>query len=453
MMAVFLTVLLSANAVASDVGAGFFVTHDGYFVTSLRAVINAGSNPIVIRDKFEDQFTAVMIATDKVNNLALLKAEGSFAAMPIVKFGAVNIGDQVLAIAPRSGERQHYGAGLIKGRVKNLTGLQGETNVFSVSLPRGVTQPGGPLLTAEGNVIGVITAGGGSPADATIFAVKSDQLLALLATENAARVQLLPFNETAALTYGQLAKTIKRAVGMVQTATPSTMSPQPLDAEINTASVTTASLPATYAPVKSLSVASANVPDSAEEMYKAGHNALSRQDYRVAYKWLSQAADQGHAKAEAALASLYLKGQGTDKDPAAAANWFRKAALQGEIQAGENLGILFLDGLGVNQDDIEAAWWFERAAKQGSASAQANLALLYEDGRGVRQDDAEAVQWFRQAAEQGNALAQYRLGIHYIEGRGVEKNEAEASRWLSQSAEQGFAQALDYLRASGVVLP
>ena len=457
----------SINALAGDAGTGFFVTRDGYFVTNHRTLLNAGSTTITIRDKFGKQFAAVVVATDAANDLVLLKANGSFVAVPIAKSSTVEIGDRVFATVPRNGTSQSSATGLIKATVSSLTGLQGAPNIFCISISPasgGIGGTGGPLLTSDGNVIGVMTAPRRSKVvlaankgriENTAFAIKSDYLLALLATKKAAWSQLQSPSVAISRTHGQVAKYIGRAVGFVVSVEANSSSSPVAKRELN--KVASAEVlsdtphPDTHHSIAPPSETAITQTKSAvEEMYQTGHNALSQQDYPVAYHWLSQAAEQGHAKAQAALANMYLNGQGVDRDALTASSWFRKAALQGDNLAGENLGILFRDGIGVEQDDIEAAWWFNRSAKRGSPSAQANLGLMYEDGRGVSQDDAEAVQWFRRAAERGNALAQYRLGIHYLEGRGVVKDTAEASKWLTKSARQGFAQAQDYLRAGGV---
>jgi TPR repeat protein len=447
--------MFCTSILAGDAGVGFFVTRDGYFVTNYHTVINTGSSSVAIRDKFGNQFAAVVVATDTANDLVLLKAKGRFTAIPIAKSSAIEIGDKVFTAAANYHVSRGSGTGLVKAVVSSLTGLQGAPNIFAISMPpasNGIGGTGGPLLTSDGNVIGVMTAPRRSKlvlatnkgrTEGTAFAVKSDYLLALLATKKAAWSQLQPLNAATSRTHGQVARDTGRAVGVIVSGVEQSSdnnSPIPLvKSEVHAA---------TSVPVPSSNPHYPAVAASVEEMFQTGHKALQQQDYPVAYHWLSQAAEQGHAKAQADLAGMYLNGQGVDKDALTASHWFRKAALQGDLQAGENLGILFREGLGVERDDIEAAWWFNRSAKQGSASAQANLGLMYEDGRGVSQDDAEAVQWFRRAAEQGNSLAQYRLGIHYVEGRGVVKDEAEATKWLTQSARHGFAQAQDYLRAS-----
>jgi len=89
--------------------------------------------------------------------------------------------------------------------------------------------------------------------------------------------------------------------------------------------------------------------------------------------------------------------------------WFRKAAEQGDAKAQGSLGSMYYQGRGVKQDDGQAVGWFRKAAEQGYAVAQFLLALTYENGRGVKQDDVQATAWYRKAAEQGYADAQKRL--------------------------------------------
>jgi hypothetical protein len=453
-----LTMMLCTTIMAGDAGVGFFVTRDGYFVTNYHTVINTGSSGVVIRDKFGNQFAATAVATDTANDLALLKAKGKFTAIPIAQSNAIEIGDKVFAADPHPRVSRGSGTGLVKAVVSSLTGLQGAPNVFGITMSpasNGIGGTGGPLLTSEGNVIGVMTAPRRSKlvlaankgnAEGTAFAVKSDYLLALLATKKSVWSQLQPPNVLTSRTHGQVAKDIGRAVGVVVTGVESSSDNSSLKSlgKHEAKAVTSVPVP----------LPNTRYPDaitSVEEMFQTGHQALQQQDYPVAYHWLSKSAEQGYVKAQALLAGMYLNGQGVDSNALVASQWFRKAALQGDVSAGESLGLLFRDGIGVEQDEIEAVWWFRRAAKQGSPSAQANLALMYEEGRGVSRDDAEAVQWFQKAAQQGNPLAQYRLGIYYLEGRGVIKDQTQASKWLTESARQGFAQAQDYLRASATV--
>jgi len=117
--------------------------------------------------------------------------------------------------------------------------------------------------------------------------------------------------------------------------------------------------------------------------------------------------------------------------------WYSQAAEQGNLAAQLNIGIMYDDGIGVAENDAEAAKWFRLAAEQGDEQAQHNLGVMYEEGEGVAPSHSEAVKWYRMAAEQGYAPSQLNLGVMYAQGTGVSKNYVEAHKWLSLSAAQG----------------
>jgi S1-C subfamily serine protease len=60
--------------------------------------------------------------------------------------------------------------------------------------------------------------------------------------------------------------------------------------------------------------------------YSEGIDALNRQDYARALAELRPLAEQGHAKAQWALAYMYRRGLGVPKDPARADDWERRSA-------------------------------------------------------------------------------------------------------------------------------
>ena len=92
-------------------------------------------------------------------------------------------------------------------------------------------------------------------------------------------------------------------------------------------------------------------------------------------------------------------------DYATALKEWRPLAEQGIARAQSNLGSMYEYGEGVPQDDKEAARWYRLAADQGYAIAQSNLGLMYEYGEGVPQDDVQARMWLNLAAAQGDELA------------------------------------------------
>jgi formylglycine-generating enzyme required for sulfatase activity/peptidoglycan hydrolase-like protein with peptidoglycan-binding domain len=143
--------------------------------------------------------------------------------------------------------------------------------------------------------------------------------------------------------------------------------------------------------------------------YQAGYDAYQRGDYATALRKLKPLAEQGDAKAQSNLGTMYYKGQGIRQDYAEAVNWYRKAADQEYAKAQHNLGVVYAEGQGVPQDYAKAVNWYRKAAEQGNAKAQYNLGVIFAEGQGVRQDYAKAVNWYRKAADQGVALAQLNL--------------------------------------------
>ena len=89
---------------------------------------------------------------------------------------------------------------------------------------------------------------------------------------------------------------------------------------------------------------------------------------------LQQMAQQGDAKAQAQLASLYLLGrEGVEKDETKAAEWMEKSANQGLVDAQVVMGAMYDRGVGVVADREKATQWYEKAAAQGHGTSLAIL--------------------------------------------------------------------------------
>jgi TPR repeat protein len=72
---------------------------------------------------------------------------------------------------------------------------------------------------------------------------------------------------------------------------------------------------------------------AAQADYEKGMAALQRRDAAAAFKELRAAAEAGDERAFAPLASLYLRGTGTQRDMRAAQGWAAKAAAKGSADA------------------------------------------------------------------------------------------------------------------------
>jgi hypothetical protein len=148
-------------------------------------------------------------------------------------------------------------------------------------------------------------------------------------------------------------------------------------------------------------------------------------------------ADQGNARAERDLGSLYFYGRGVTQDLSEAARWYQKSAEQGDADGENGLAYAYIKGQGVTQNYAEALRLFRMSAEQGDAKAQNNLGLMYSQGQGVPQDYTEALRWYSKATEQHYAPAEYNLGDMYYIGHGVRVDRGEARRWFHKAADHG----------------
>lgn len=145
---------------------------------------------------------------------------------------------------------------------------------------------------------------------------------------------------------------------------------------------------------------------------------------KQAVEWYRKAAEQGHAKAQAALASMYQYGNGVRTSPKQAFHWFKMSAEQGYDLAQSSLADLYRDGEGVVQDSEQAIIWYRKAADQGGKECQRKFVDALLDDK-----PQEAVDWYRLAAESGDAEAQFKLAELFEDGNGVPKNDEEAFHW------------------------
>jgi uncharacterized protein len=147
--------------------------------------------------------------------------------------------------------------------------------------------------------------------------------------------------------------------------------------------------------------------------------------------WIERAAQQGLAKAQYALASIYLTGHTLDDDRVAL-KWFQIATDQGFHQAQTHFGWKSDDVEKIpTNTKVKIVKNYELAAQQGDAKAQYALAWFYKEWVG---DFEQALYWFRRAADQGHMAAENRLGIFSQQFN----NFHEALYWYRKSAAQGY---------------
>ena len=79
--------------------------------------------------------------------------------------------------------------------------------------------------------------------------------------------------------------------------------------------------------------------------YQDGNDAYNRKDYKTAYKLWLPLAEQGDAKAQEHLGTMYAKGTGVPQDDKEAVKWWRLSAEQRNERAQFNLAMMHDDNL------------------------------------------------------------------------------------------------------------
>ncbi len=140
-------------------GSGWIMNANGSIVTNNHVIDGANSITVTILDG--KTFTAQVVNADPVNDLALLRIDGS--QMPILQIGdasKLQVGDWVLAIGNPLGEGIIATEGIVSRLGVNLSVSSTETynNLIETTAAINPGNSGGPLINLSGEVVGITTA-------------------------------------------------------------------------------------------------------------------------------------------------------------------------------------------------------------------------------------------------------------------------------------------------------
>jgi TPR repeat protein len=415
-----LAVLACPAWAAVGTGSGFFITGDGHIVTSYHVV--AGSTAIRVRPQNGKELPAVIQRVDTANDLALLKVSASSTPLAVGASSGVRRGDTVYSLGFPLVTIQGFEPKVTNGIISSLTGLLDDPTTFQITNPLQPGNSGGPIISADGQVVGIAAS-------------------VLSGRRVAARTGVMPQNVNYAIKSNYLVEFLRSISGLEfavsQKPAGNARSAADIIAEVERSLVLIIVEKPSTASAKSASPGRAEVDDFLS--MATAMAAYRRRDYDAAAATFGQLAEAGNARAQYAYGALHRSGQGVTRSDAEAAKWYELSARQGFAAAQASLGSLYLAGRGVPQSDAEAVKWLGLAATQGNANGQANFGLLHMEGRGTPKDEAQAVNWFRLAADQGHAGGQAGLGMAYRTGRGVAQDDSAAVKWLRLAAEQGNA--------------
>jgi TPR repeat protein len=198
-------------------GTGFFITDDGYLITNYRVIKDATKIRLLTR---AGTVLARMVQVDEADDLAVVKADGPFAALPIAASRTVKLGGKVAAVNFPGLGLQGFAPKLAKGEITSLSGAGDSLRYFGISVPVPPGNAGAALVDERGNVVGIVSprlnpSGSAALPDNMNYAVKSSFLLGFLESVPDALAKLKQPN-LQAVKFEDMVKSALQAAVLVQ---------------------------------------------------------------------------------------------------------------------------------------------------------------------------------------------------------------------------------------------
>lgn len=165
-------------------GTGFALKN-GYIVTNFHVVDRARSILVYgINGSMSSGFTASIVASDKVNDLAIIKISDSrfsgFGNIPYsIKNQMAEVGEDVWVLGYPLTQVLGNEIKLTNGIVSSRSGYQGDVATYQISAPVQPGNSGGPLFDSRGDIVGIVNAGVPG-ADNVGYAIKTLYLKSLV---------------------------------------------------------------------------------------------------------------------------------------------------------------------------------------------------------------------------------------------------------------------------------
>jgi len=177
-------------------------------------------------------------------------------------------------------------------------------------------------------------------------------------------------------------------------------------------------------------------PAIAEDgLYERGIELVEQKEYEKALKAFELGAKTGDLNAMTALGIMYITGVGVIQNDIKGFKYVQDAANKSHPKAQYTLGAIYYLGAGVSIDFDKAFTWISLSADQGYTDAQHNLAQMYEAGEGVSQNFEQAYEYYLKAARNYNLDSQIKVARMYQKGIGTEKNLDKSTYWLKKIEE------------------
>ena len=169
--------------VAAASGTGFLVTKTGHAITNNHVI--DGCNSLKIHFK-GDEIEAKILAIDKVNDLAIIKADINPDKVYSVSKEDVSLLEEIFIAGFPLGKKISASIKTSKGSVTALAGYGDNYSNFQMDAALNRGNSGGPIMDQKGNIVGVAVAhyGKESGVESFNFGVKSSTLKTFASSNN-----------------------------------------------------------------------------------------------------------------------------------------------------------------------------------------------------------------------------------------------------------------------------
>ena len=148
--------------VERGVGSGVVIVDKGIILTNLHVVTSAKRVSVVFSNGLESEATVIGVQPE--NDLAVLQAKTLPDDLPAATLRSTRDllpGDQVIAVGFPFGIGPSVTAGVVSGLKREYRSPEGKrllTNLIQFDAAANPGSSGGPLVTADGEVVGIVTA-------------------------------------------------------------------------------------------------------------------------------------------------------------------------------------------------------------------------------------------------------------------------------------------------------
>lgn len=150
----------SAPRIMEGSGSGVIISGDGFIVTNNHVI--EGADEIQVTLENNQSFSAKLVGSDPVTDIALLKIEAQ--NLPLIPYGdsdALRLGEWVLAIGNPYNLRSTVTAGIVSAKARSMPSFEGDFKIEAfIQTDAAVNQgnSGGALINTRGELVGINTA-------------------------------------------------------------------------------------------------------------------------------------------------------------------------------------------------------------------------------------------------------------------------------------------------------